>query len=175
MSVPRTDANRYIQLKQLASGENAEITGVKNQLKADNNTPFQFAYDNTTQKYGYKIKVEGVDTFIPFSSGAGEIYLTNGQISDSTEYMTANLSKNLETNGWYIARITDGTTITNVLFQYTEAKNYSFGSYDVTLTASTATGYYYRGDFRDIYLDIASIVYPFTTTTNTKGRKKKNG
>lgn len=38
-------------------------------LVAENSQPFQFAYDSESGKYGYKAKVEGADTFFPFSSG----------------------------------------------------------------------------------------------------------
>ena len=39
----------------------------RQQLTADNAQKFQFAYDSESGKYGYKAKVEGADTFFPFS------------------------------------------------------------------------------------------------------------
>ena len=45
---------------------------VNRNLQADNGQQFQFAYDTESGKYGYKAKVEGADTFFPFSS-AGSI------------------------------------------------------------------------------------------------------
>ena len=45
------------------------LIGVNNSsLTADNAQKFQFAYDSESGKYGYKAKVEGADTFFPFSS-----------------------------------------------------------------------------------------------------------
>ena len=53
---------------------------VNSSLTADNSQKFQFAYDSESGKYGYKAKVEGADTFFPFSSGSIE----NGVINLST-------------------------------------------------------------------------------------------
>lgn len=43
------------------------IVFLNNSLTADNAQKFQFAYDSESGKYGYKAKVEGADTFFPFS------------------------------------------------------------------------------------------------------------
>lgn len=51
-----------------------EMVGeVSASLVADNDQQFQFAYDSETGKYGYKAKVEGADTFFPFSNLAESI------------------------------------------------------------------------------------------------------
>ena len=48
---------------------------VNSSLVADNAQTFQFAYDSASGKYGYKAKVEGADTFFPFSSGSAEVVM----------------------------------------------------------------------------------------------------
>lgn len=45
------------------------IKQLNRNLTADNSQKFQFAYDSESGKYGYKAKVEGADTFFPFSGG----------------------------------------------------------------------------------------------------------
>lgn len=59
---------------------NNKIEELNSSLTADNSQKFQFAYDSESGKYGYKAKVEGADTFFPFSSGSIE----NGVINLST-------------------------------------------------------------------------------------------
>jgi hypothetical protein len=44
-----------------------EFAKVSDSLTADNAQAFQFAYDNATQKYGYKVKEADTDVFVPFS------------------------------------------------------------------------------------------------------------
>lgn len=38
-------------------------------LTASNDAPFRFAYNSSTQEYGYIIDEGGADTFVPFKSG----------------------------------------------------------------------------------------------------------
>lgn len=60
-----------------------KITELNNSLTADNAQAFQFAYDSTTQKYGYKVKEADTDVFVPFNSTVLEYIpisgLTNGK------------------------------------------------------------------------------------------------
>ena len=48
------------------------IDEVNNSLVAEKSQQFQFTYDSESGKYGYKAKVEGADTFFPFSRGVSE-------------------------------------------------------------------------------------------------------
>lgn len=63
---------------------NTAVNELNNNLIAENLQPFQFAYDNETGKYGYKAKVEGADTFFPFSSGLEEMELVYNNKTFST-------------------------------------------------------------------------------------------
>lgn len=61
---------------------NSMLIDVNNSsLTADNAQQFQFAYDSESGKYGYKAKVEGADTFFPFSGG---LNIKNIYIPDAT-------------------------------------------------------------------------------------------
>lgn len=44
------------------------IKGINTNLTSNNNKPFRFGYDSTSDQYGYIIESEGADTFHPFSS-----------------------------------------------------------------------------------------------------------
>lgn len=59
------------------------VQELNNSLTADNAQAFQFAYDSTTQKYGYKVKEADTDVFVPFNSTVLEYIpisgLTNGK------------------------------------------------------------------------------------------------
>ena len=57
--------------------------GIVDQLTADNDEPFQFAYDSTTQKYGYKVQIGGADTFVPFSTSSDFV-----KVPEMTGYYT---------------------------------------------------------------------------------------
>ena len=46
------------------------VQELNSSLTADNAQAFRFAYDSTTQKYGYKVKEADTDVFVPFKSGA---------------------------------------------------------------------------------------------------------
>jgi len=46
----------------------SSVSGLNSSLTASDGTEFEFCYDSTSGKYGYK---DGADTFRPFSSGCG--------------------------------------------------------------------------------------------------------
>lgn len=46
----------------------SDINAVTQNLTAENGTSFNFAYNEETNEYGYMAKVEGADTFFPFSN-----------------------------------------------------------------------------------------------------------
>lgn len=77
------DANTVYTLKN-------EIDLVNNSLTADNSQLFQFAYDETTQKYGYKVKEADTDVFVPFNGGA-TIDLDNIKVIVITTNETSNI------------------------------------------------------------------------------------
>ena len=58
------------------------VNQLNSSLTADNAQAFRFAYDSTTQKYGYKVKEADTDVFVPFNSTVLEYIpisgLTNG-------------------------------------------------------------------------------------------------
>lgn len=61
------DAFSASNMNDLEQRIKTEFDNVSNSLIADNAQKFQFAYDSESQKYGFKAKVEGADTFFPFN------------------------------------------------------------------------------------------------------------
>lgn len=122
------------------------LIGVNNNsLTADNAQAFQFAYDSTTQKYGYKVKEADTDVFVPFNSTVLEYIpisgLTNG--------------KRVSTNGLpHFVAMCFGTSLTS-LSQYLL---YSDGIYCQELSVS-------RGNSSSLS-DIDETGFTFKTTNS---------
>lgn len=171
MGVTRTEANRYIRLKQLASEEGGDVATIKAQLVADNDQPFQFAYDSVSGKYGYIVDVGGTETFIPFSSGGGAstVYLDHGLIMDTSTYKKADFSTTLTADTWIFCRFVDGNDTFYGVVLWDGPGNYGFrakglsgDTYTITIAADYAQGNNISGSYRDMYLDIVALDYPLT-------------
>ena len=88
------------------SETNALLAGkVNNSQLTANNKAFHFAYDSTSEKYGYKL--DGTGDFIPFESTAGNIGLNipnptmEGVVYDDTklEYVSGGYQTNVTESG----------------------------------------------------------------------------
>lgn len=80
------DVTEYLQVGDtFGAGDLNNITG---NLTADNGTSFDFAYNESTKEYGYKAKVEGADTFFPFSNAKALYDAIKDSGLDVTEDMT---------------------------------------------------------------------------------------
>ena len=114
----------------------------KQQLTADNAQKFQFAYDSESGKYGYKAKVEGADTFFPFSGLELHYVVVN------TTYN--NWSKQIETPSkvkfMYACTLGNGTPIGYL---------YSDGSYIEPVTINSQMGV----DITDTYFKVKFYQY----------------
>lgn len=66
-----------------------------------NEQKFQFGYDTEKDKYGYIVKVDGADTFFPFSQGIDKdtVILNNGDITPSDGYLYGIFSINRSGSG----------------------------------------------------------------------------
>ena len=95
------------------------IKQINTHLTASNDAPFRFAYNSSTQEYGYIIDVGGADTFIPFKSGGANIAISKKKHSSSSPviYNRAGLIGvavcliNTFYNGVYIAKYSSNTLI----------------------------------------------------------------
>ena len=89
----------------------ADVNAITGNLTAENGTSFQFSYDSESGKYGYIAKVEGADTFRPFS-GLDSLNLFNSKVLEGS-FSDANFvnhevtdSLTLNSNESYVIPIT---------------------------------------------------------------------
>ena len=137
----------------------AEVDAIAANLKA-NNKDFVFAYDGTSQKYGYKAGADG--DFVPFNSGGGGA----GWVKPS-DLITTGLTPTACTieDGGYIEN--DGEIIFDLLLHYTGSINLKISG----LPHATATRYflYIQGDSANDVKDVHEFNISNSTFINSSG------